>query len=179
MERKTGLEPATPTLARLCSTTELLPHLLATMLFYHCFRRLSSHFLKFYFSVIWPSTSRPILYHIVTFLSTGSFESVKISFPVFGLPPCDENDYSSFFFFWQAPFYKLFKKSIKIHRHPWAMPVRSVRSPINPILRSCQRPSCACWKQTLPGPWNIPDIPPGYYRLSAFQRWNCHRQCGP
>ena len=26
MERKTGLEPATPTLARLCSTTELLPH---------------------------------------------------------------------------------------------------------------------------------------------------------
>ena len=25
MERKTGLEPATPTLARLCSTTELLP----------------------------------------------------------------------------------------------------------------------------------------------------------
>ena len=27
MERKTGLEPATPTLARLCSTTELLPHL--------------------------------------------------------------------------------------------------------------------------------------------------------
>ena len=27
MERKTGLEPATTTLARLCSTTELLPHL--------------------------------------------------------------------------------------------------------------------------------------------------------
>ena len=26
MERKTGLEPATPTLARWCSTTELLPH---------------------------------------------------------------------------------------------------------------------------------------------------------
>ena len=28
MERKTGFEPATPTLARLCSTPELLPHLL-------------------------------------------------------------------------------------------------------------------------------------------------------
>ena len=26
MERKTGFEPATPTLARWCSTTELLPH---------------------------------------------------------------------------------------------------------------------------------------------------------
>ncbi len=26
VERKTGLEPATPTLARWCSTTELLPH---------------------------------------------------------------------------------------------------------------------------------------------------------
>ena len=26
MERKTGFEPATPTLARLCSTPELLPH---------------------------------------------------------------------------------------------------------------------------------------------------------
>ena len=35
MERKTGLEPATPTLARLCSTTELLPHVLATILLYH------------------------------------------------------------------------------------------------------------------------------------------------
>ena len=28
MERKTGFEPATPTLARLCSTPELLPRLL-------------------------------------------------------------------------------------------------------------------------------------------------------
>jgi hypothetical protein len=27
MERKTGFEPATPTLARLYSTTELLPHM--------------------------------------------------------------------------------------------------------------------------------------------------------
>ena len=27
VERKTGLEPATPTLARWCSTTELLPHM--------------------------------------------------------------------------------------------------------------------------------------------------------
>ena len=27
MERKTGFEPATPTLARWCSTTELLPHI--------------------------------------------------------------------------------------------------------------------------------------------------------
>ncbi len=27
MERETGVEPATPTLARSCSTTELLPHL--------------------------------------------------------------------------------------------------------------------------------------------------------
>ena len=26
MERETGVEPAAPTLARLCSTTELLPH---------------------------------------------------------------------------------------------------------------------------------------------------------
>ena len=26
MERETGFEPATPTLARLCSTTELFPH---------------------------------------------------------------------------------------------------------------------------------------------------------
>ncbi len=26
LERKTGFEPATPTLARSCSTTELLPH---------------------------------------------------------------------------------------------------------------------------------------------------------
>jgi hypothetical protein len=26
LERKTGFEPATPTLARWCSTTELLPH---------------------------------------------------------------------------------------------------------------------------------------------------------
>ncbi len=34
MERKTGLEPATPTLARLCSTTELLPHN-ATVELYH------------------------------------------------------------------------------------------------------------------------------------------------
>ena len=29
MERKTGFEPATPTLARLCSTPELLPRLMA------------------------------------------------------------------------------------------------------------------------------------------------------
>src|SRR5699024_1064602 len=29
MERKTGFEPATPTLARWCSTTELLPHYFA------------------------------------------------------------------------------------------------------------------------------------------------------
>ena len=28
MERKTGFEPATPTLARLCSTPELLPHII-------------------------------------------------------------------------------------------------------------------------------------------------------
>ncbi len=27
MERETGIEPAAPTLARLCSTTELLPHI--------------------------------------------------------------------------------------------------------------------------------------------------------
>jgi hypothetical protein len=27
LERKTGFEPATPTLARWCSTTELLPHI--------------------------------------------------------------------------------------------------------------------------------------------------------
>ena len=27
MERKTGFEPATPTLARWCSTTELFPHI--------------------------------------------------------------------------------------------------------------------------------------------------------
>ena len=27
MERETGFEPATPTLARLCSTTELFPHI--------------------------------------------------------------------------------------------------------------------------------------------------------
>ena len=37
MERKTGLEPATPTLARLCSTTELLPHLLNSDIIYHSF----------------------------------------------------------------------------------------------------------------------------------------------
>ena len=38
MERKTGLEPATPTLARLCSTTELLPHIVTIIiisLLYH------------------------------------------------------------------------------------------------------------------------------------------------
>ena len=29
MERKTGFEPATPTLARLCSTAELLPRLIS------------------------------------------------------------------------------------------------------------------------------------------------------
>ena len=29
VERKTGFEPATPTLARWCSTTELLPHIKA------------------------------------------------------------------------------------------------------------------------------------------------------
>ena len=28
LERKTGFEPATPTLARWCSTTELLPHII-------------------------------------------------------------------------------------------------------------------------------------------------------
>ena len=27
VERETGIEPAAPTLARLCSTTELLPHI--------------------------------------------------------------------------------------------------------------------------------------------------------
>ncbi len=32
MERETGFEPATPTLARLCSTPELLPHLLGRVL---------------------------------------------------------------------------------------------------------------------------------------------------
>ena len=32
MERKTGFEPATPTLARLYSTTELLPHIDNTLL---------------------------------------------------------------------------------------------------------------------------------------------------
>ena len=49
MERKTGLEPATPTLARLCSTTELLPHVLATILLYHYFFDLSSLLSKFLF----------------------------------------------------------------------------------------------------------------------------------
>ena len=34
VERKTGLEPATPTLARLCSTTELLPHLCQQRYYY-------------------------------------------------------------------------------------------------------------------------------------------------
>ena len=32
MERKTGFGPATPTLARLCSTPELLPHLLPLLM---------------------------------------------------------------------------------------------------------------------------------------------------
>ena len=32
LERKTGFEPATPTLARWCSTTELLPHEMAGVL---------------------------------------------------------------------------------------------------------------------------------------------------
>ena len=32
MERETGVEPATPTLARSCSTTELLPHILGWVL---------------------------------------------------------------------------------------------------------------------------------------------------
>ena len=31
LERKTGFEPATPTLARWCSTTELLPHIMKLM----------------------------------------------------------------------------------------------------------------------------------------------------
>ena len=34
VERKTGLEPATPTLARLCSTTELLPRLCQQRYYY-------------------------------------------------------------------------------------------------------------------------------------------------
>ena len=42
MERKTGLEPATPTLARLCSTTELLPHLLNSDIIISQFCLLSS-----------------------------------------------------------------------------------------------------------------------------------------
>ena len=42
MERKTGLEPATPTLARLCSTTELLPHLLNSDIIISQFCHLSS-----------------------------------------------------------------------------------------------------------------------------------------
>ena len=42
MERKTGLEPATPTLARLCSTTELLPHLINSDIIISQFCLLSS-----------------------------------------------------------------------------------------------------------------------------------------
>ena len=41
-ERKTGLGPATPTLARLCSTTELLPHLLNSDIIISQFCLLSS-----------------------------------------------------------------------------------------------------------------------------------------
>src|SRR4029434_10945750 len=40
MERETGFEPATPTLARLCSTTELFPHVTHSESSTECNKRL-------------------------------------------------------------------------------------------------------------------------------------------
>ncbi len=42
MERETGVEPATPTLARSCSTTELLPHIFGIGIIAQIFRYVKS-----------------------------------------------------------------------------------------------------------------------------------------
>ena len=43
MERKTGFKPATPTLARWCSTTELLPHVISIKLSFEWWRMTGSN----------------------------------------------------------------------------------------------------------------------------------------
>ena len=108
MERKTGLEPATPTLARLCSTTELLPHLLNSDIIISQFCLLSSLIFSDRTDVSLGIQRRLILYHIVYFVSTGNFHSVKMFISLSALSLCDEKYYIRFCRILQVVFEKIF-----------------------------------------------------------------------
>ena len=104
MERKTGLEPATPTLARLCSTTELLPHLFNSDIIISQFCLLSSfifelnHFLKLDIS----ATNDIVSYRFVCVNKNFFIQSRSVISCHHSL--CDEIDYILHLYFLQVLF---------------------------------------------------------------------------
>ena len=96
MERKTGLEPATPTLARLCSTAELLPHLLNSDIIISQFCLLSSLIFSDRTDV---SLGISATFDIVSYRLlrvNRKFHSVKMFISLSALSLCDEKYYIRF-----------------------------------------------------------------------------------